>query len=236
MQIAGKVKRGVVCFLPSHSMLNRVRALQFAHHRVFFESPQVEQTLRAYSDAAPSGAILFAVVGGRLSEGINFSDDLARCVLVVGIPFPNRSSVDLSERLKVASNAEALYENMAFRAVNQSIGRAIRHINECALTVLIRWVRRTDTPAVGHPSSSSTIAMPATSPSSLPGSRRRSPRTSTGSRCSTTSKASTTRESLLHRLRRLSTREKSCSAGILDSRTMQPRPAISSRSMTGRSE
>ncbi|KAI1478483.1 DNA repair helicase [Daldinia eschscholtzii] len=109
-----------------------------------------------------SGALLLSVVGGKMSEGINFSDRLGRCVVVVGLPYPNIHSPDWKarieyiesttvERLKVTSpsipRSEALiiakqaardfYENACMRAVNQSIGRAIRHRNDYAAIVLV---------------------------------------------------------------------------------------------------
>ena len=34
------------------------------------------------------GAILFGVCRGRTSEGLDFSDNAARCVIIVGIPYP----------------------------------------------------------------------------------------------------------------------------------------------------
>ncbi|OIW26223.1 DNA repair helicase [Coniochaeta ligniaria NRRL 30616] len=117
--------------------------------------------------ASQRGALLLSVVGGRMSEGINFSDRLGRCVVVVGLPYPNINSPEwkakieyiessMLERLQAGdatSNGNAklpedavamakqaardFYENACMRAVNQSIGRAIRHQKDYAAIVLI---------------------------------------------------------------------------------------------------
>lgn len=82
-----------------------------------------------------TGALLFAVIGAKLSEGLNFSDDLARAVIIIGLPFANIRSPELQERMKYVSRLDSkrflgerkdagleLYENMCMNAVNQSIG------------------------------------------------------------------------------------------------------------------
>jgi chromosome transmission fidelity protein 1 len=74
---------------------------------------------------------------------MNFSDDLGRCVIVVGLPFPNKTSPELVEKmnyinknLKPSAGSE-YYENLCMKAVNQSIGRAIRHIGDYATVILL---------------------------------------------------------------------------------------------------
>ena len=82
-----------------------------------------------------------AVVGAKLSEGLNFSDELARAVILVGLPFPNLASLEIKERMRYVNELQQqgglprlqgskdagaeLYENLAMRAVNQSIGASM---------------------------------------------------------------------------------------------------------------
>lgn len=74
---------------------------------------------------------------------MNFSDDLGRCVIVVGLPFPNKTSPELIEKMSYInknlnpSAGSEYYENLCMKAVNQSIGRAIRHIGDYATVLLL---------------------------------------------------------------------------------------------------
>jgi chromosome transmission fidelity protein 1 len=99
-----------------------------------------------------TGAVMLCVVGGKLAEGINFGDDLGRCVIMVGLPYPNPSDPELQERLRyVDRNSTAAtnnsngsttarreyYSNLCMKAVNQCIGRAIRHRGDYAAVLLV---------------------------------------------------------------------------------------------------
>lgn len=151
------VPGGIVCFFTSYDNLNRfishlkerkiIDTIKLSKD-VYIEprnSSQSEKILDEYSKSvkAKKGAIIFSVVGGKLSEGMNFSDDLGRCVIVVGLPYPNKSSPELTEKMDFirknisASAASDYYENLCMKAVNQSIGRSIRHIGDYGTVLLI---------------------------------------------------------------------------------------------------
>ncbi|XP_065094868.1 ATP-dependent DNA helicase DDX11 [Ochlerotatus camptorhynchus] len=155
------VPHGVVCFFSSYDYLDqfytnlqqsgRLAKLE-ERKRVFREprgSAQVDKILADYSKAArqwsgsQTGALLLSVVGGKLSEGLNFSDELGRCVVVVGLPYPNRTSPELMERMRYLDRTlqppagNEYYENLCMKAVNQCIGRAVRHIRDYASVVLL---------------------------------------------------------------------------------------------------
>ena len=119
----------------------------------------MDDIIREYSTAIQesSTALLFSVISGKLSEGINFSDSLCRLVLLVGIPYPNPHTPEskarqaylqdtLRERFSMSAEdarkkALEVGEDSALRAVNQAVGRAIRHRGDWAGIVLVdeRW-------------------------------------------------------------------------------------------------
>uniref|UniRef100_A0A8C3Y1H4 DEAD/H-box helicase 11 n=1 Tax=Catharus ustulatus TaxID=91951 RepID=A0A8C3Y1H4_CATUS len=159
---------GVVCFFPSYEYEKQVYGhwektgllSRLSAKKKIFQEPkkanQVEQVLVEYAKCIKrcsqtggqmTGALLLSVVGGKMSEGINFSDDLGRCVIMVGMPYPNIRSPELQEKMtwldKTMPRAggqapsRVLIENLCMKAVNQSIGRAIRHQQDFASIVLL---------------------------------------------------------------------------------------------------
>ncbi|XP_036721870.1 ATP-dependent DNA helicase DDX11 isoform X3 [Balaenoptera musculus] len=163
------VPGGVVCFFPSYEYQRQVHAhwdksgllARLAVRKKIFQEPkrvnQVEQVLLEYSRCVKhcgqaggtvTGALMLSVVGGKMSEGINFSDNLGRCVVMVGMPFPSVRSAELQEKMAYLDQTlprapgqvppgKALVENLCMKAVNQSIGRAIRHQKDFASIVLL---------------------------------------------------------------------------------------------------
>jgi chromosome transmission fidelity protein 1 len=86
--------------------------------------------------------LLFAVIRGSLSEGINFSDKLGRCVVVVGLPYLSVRDPEVIAKKAYYDKSSwysgyRFYENSCDVAIKQSIGRAIRHVNHYAVVLLV---------------------------------------------------------------------------------------------------
>lgn len=176
LKICQGVPDGIVVFFPSYDYLGKVVEVWKSTRSsildalsktksVFQEAKgmSVDDLLRDYAQAIDSGkgGLLLSVVGGKLSEGINFSDRLGRAVVAVGLPFPNANGAewkakiqhveatkfkqcqdqdhptDGEARVKAKAAGRDFYENACMRAVNQSIGRAIRHRNDYAVILLV---------------------------------------------------------------------------------------------------
>lgn len=170
LQYAQVIPGGVLMFLPSYSLMEKlakrwrqtgVWAKIDAIKTMFSEPRKAGKDFDALLDdykhavaagrsgaaGARTGAIFIAVYRGKVSEGIDFSNDNARAVLAVGIPFPSvkelqvslkRTYQDEKSRVdKTLVNGHTWYNLQAFRALNQALGRCIRHRQDYGTILLL---------------------------------------------------------------------------------------------------
>ena len=125
---------------------------------------------RLWNTKKNNNLLLFTVYRGRSSEGINFSDDEARMVICIGVPYPKLTDIKvqlkkdfLDERNKrenIGFDGWKWYREEAINAVNQSLGRLIRNINDYGIMIcfgiefsyniryLSKWIKNNKMPII----------------------------------------------------------------------------------------
>ena len=140
---------GVLVFFPSFYYLNECRKIWNdcginkkieIYKRIYIDSSKDKNLITQIKDDVRKNYIFFSVFRGIASEGIDFSDDSARAVICIGIPFADISEnrvklkIDYLNNLKKENNdlisGNEWYKADAMTAVNQSLGRVIRHKND----------------------------------------------------------------------------------------------------------
>ncbi|CAK81354.1 unnamed protein product (macronuclear) [Paramecium tetraurelia] len=146
------IKGGIIIVFSSYGLMQNIRR-RWANQQLIQRlnevkkclweeqgSAQFHNTLEVFKQNGQKGAILFAVHRGKVTEGIDLSDDLCRAVFLIGIPYPplKDQKIKLKKQFldqQLAKNRQGLtskdwYMQQAVRATNQAIGRVIRHIND----------------------------------------------------------------------------------------------------------
>ncbi|EPQ09407.1 Regulator of telomere elongation helicase 1 [Myotis brandtii] len=156
VNITRVVPHGLLVFFPSYPVLEKSlefwRARDCARKlealKPLFVEPRSKgsfsEVMGAYyaTVASPGsrGAAFLAVCRGKASEGLDFADVNGRGVVVTGLPYPPRKDprvilkMQFLDEMKGRSGASGQflsgqdwYRQQASRAVNQAIGRVIRH-------------------------------------------------------------------------------------------------------------
>ncbi|XP_036915982.1 regulator of telomere elongation helicase 1 isoform X2 [Sturnira hondurensis] len=165
VNFARVVPHGLLVFFPSYPVLEKSlefwRARDFAKRlealKPLFVEPRSKgsfsEVMGAYyaSVAAPGsrGAAFLAVCRGKASEGLDFANVNGRGVVVTGLPYPPRKDprvilkMQFLDEMKGRSGAtgqflsgQDWYRQQASRAVNQAIGRVIRHRHDYGVVFL----------------------------------------------------------------------------------------------------
>ena len=157
--ILSNAPAGALVFFSSYQLMNKIKGIWLQQKiyydlnrmkRIFIETKdkaQFKREFEAYKKKCSTGAVYLAVFRGKLSEGIDFTGDMARTVIVVGIPYPSLGDInvnmkrDYNDKMsrfnqEVVTGSE-WYSIQALRAVNQAVGRVIRNINDYGSFFLI---------------------------------------------------------------------------------------------------
>ncbi|KAM3923568.1 regulator of telomere elongation helicase 1 isoform 2-T2 [Leptodactylus fuscus] len=154
--ISRVVPHGLLVFFPSYPVMDKSLEFwkensltsRIEDVKPMFVEPRGKGSFTEIIDAfyeriqAPNstGASFFAVCRGKASEGLDFADCNGRGVIITGLPFPPRMDprvilkmqfLDEMRRTQSAAgkylSGQDWYRQQASRAVNQAIGRVIRH-------------------------------------------------------------------------------------------------------------
>uniref|UniRef100_A0A3Q4GCI1 Regulator of telomere elongation helicase 1 n=1 Tax=Neolamprologus brichardi TaxID=32507 RepID=A0A3Q4GCI1_NEOBR len=150
------VPHGLLVFFPSFPLMEKTlefwkangHANRIENIKPMFVEPKGKGTFNdvidgyysKVNDPASKGGSFFAVCRGKASEGLDFADTYGRGVIITGLPFPPKNDprvilkmqfLDEMNRKKARGlkylSGQDWYKQQAFRAVNQAIGRVIRH-------------------------------------------------------------------------------------------------------------
>ncbi|KTF74778.1 hypothetical protein cypCar_00040395 [Cyprinus carpio] len=156
VNLARVVPHGLLVFFPSYPVMDKTLEFWRANghaDRIENVKPMFVETrgkgtftevIDGYydkvNDPNSNGGSFFAVCRGKASEGLDFADTYGRGVVITGLPFPPRMDprvvlkmqyLDEMCKNKISGvkylSGQEWYRQQASRAVNQAIGRVIRH-------------------------------------------------------------------------------------------------------------
>ncbi|ESO04380.1 hypothetical protein HELRODRAFT_79366 [Helobdella robusta] len=157
------VPMGLLIFFPSYVVMEKcIDAWQRnaaiykrleATKKIFIEpkdkskfSTTMQEYYDSFKDPKNAGAIFMAVCRGKVSEGLDFSDNYGRGVVITGLPYPPKKDArvmlkmlfldEIRKANRMAISGQEWYNQQAWRAVNQALGRVIRHRNDFGAIML----------------------------------------------------------------------------------------------------
>ncbi|MEM0126790.1 MAG: ATP-dependent DNA helicase [Thermoplasmatales archaeon] len=137
-----KVPRNKIVFCMSYEQLSSFLDMEI-RGKIYFERKGMgnEEFQRLISDFRSKGGNLFAVINGRLSEGIDLPGKIVELAVLAGIPYPppspETSALELFYEMKFKRGWEYAYEAVASTRMRQAIGRIIRGPKDRGAAVIL---------------------------------------------------------------------------------------------------
>ncbi|KAK9875897.1 hypothetical protein WA026_009684 [Henosepilachna vigintioctopunctata] len=163
MNMTRLIPNGLLIFFPSYPIMNNCMEFwqkwgiwsSISEFKPIYTEPRDKvsftNTMTEYydkiKDSNCKGAIFMGVCRGKISEGLDFADLNGRGVMIIGLPFPPLKDPRVILKKKYLDNCRSTnqeyiggdkwYTLEACRAINQAIGRVIRHQHDYGAIILL---------------------------------------------------------------------------------------------------
>jgi DNA excision repair protein ERCC-2 len=150
--ICNNFPKNTMVFFPSFNVMSMFRKNEDIcklDRCVFFEEQAMSQSalmelvsdFKEYGDNDDESAALFSVMGGRISEGMDFPAEQLEIAVIVGIPYPKPTARQRGLQhyydVKFRKGWEYTVEAPTARKLLQSIGRLIRDENDRGIAIIL---------------------------------------------------------------------------------------------------
>ena len=150
--ICNTFKKNTMVFFPSFNTLSMFRKNgHFAEIQrcLYVEEQHMSQSelmelvtdFKSCGDGNGDGAALFSVMGGRISEGMDFPAEQLEIAVIIGIPYPKPTARQRGLQnyydQKFGKGWEYTVQGPAARKMLQAIGRLIRNENDRGVAVIL---------------------------------------------------------------------------------------------------
>ena len=150
--ICNATNRNTIVFFPSFDLMNSCIGdglLKRIDRQVYIEEQSMNQSelmdvverFKEGAFAEKDGSVLFSVIGGRISEGMDFPAEELEIAVIVGIPYPKptarQKGLQRYYQKKFGKGWEYTVNAPTARKLLQAIGRLIRNESDRGMAILL---------------------------------------------------------------------------------------------------
>ncbi|MFP4051321.1 MAG: ATP-dependent DNA helicase [Thermoplasmata archaeon] len=143
-KIIKDVDRNLIIFFPSYRLMNNIiRPISHEINSLHSEQQEMDQPelMSMVNDFKNHGGVLTCVIGGRISEGMDFPGEQLEVAVVVGIPYPKptarQKGLQHYYNMKFNKGWEYTVKAPAVRKILQATGRLVRSENDLGASLIL---------------------------------------------------------------------------------------------------
>jgi DNA excision repair protein ERCC-2 len=140
--IASASQGNMAVFFTSYGLMHKVAPLTKTNRKIIMEEPNTKRKDVIEKLTSSSNCVLYGVMGAKLSEGMDYPDNILKCIVTIGLPYATwdtyqKSLIDYLEQQFPRNGRTYAYLTPAILRLVQACGRAHRSAKDRGCIVML---------------------------------------------------------------------------------------------------